>query len=396
VEQRCHTDWLYGGRADSGDPAGQEKDRLTMSGRVPALIRKEFAQMLRDPVVLFLILFLATAEIAMCTLALGFDVKNLKLGVVDHDRSTVSRQLVQEFTSADNFVLHSLPGSAREARDQLQRGMVDAVIELPPGLGARVQAGRPASFGVVVDGSNATVAARARAYIIEMTARIAGQHSMGPVSASASVQPAVRVWYNPDLTNTRFMALSMLAQVGFMLAVILPAAGMVREKQNGTMEQIRVTPIRAHELFIGKTLPPLVIILGSLFLSLLVIRAMGVPMNGNLATLFALHAVFLLSGISIGVFVSTITGTLQQALITSFFGLFPLLFLSGSIAPVESMPSFLRIGAEASPMRHQIEIVSGLFLKGAGMGELWPHALAMAAISALMFSAAWLLFRRSW
>ena len=367
-----------------------------MNERTLGLIRKEFAQMLRDRVVLFLILFFATAEIAMCTLALGFDVKNLKLAVIDHDRTVASRALVREFTSGDNFLLHDEPGSMRAAESELKRGMIDAVVEVPPGFSARLHSGRQAPIGVVVDGSNATVAARARAYIIEMAARAAQQQRTGAMVAAPGVQPAVRVWYNPDLTTTRVRALSMLAQVGFILAIILPAAGMVREKQSGTMEQIRVTPIRAHELFIGKVLPPLVVILGSLFPSLLVVRLLGVPMNGSLATLFAFHALFLLSGLAIGVFVAAITNTLQQALLSSFFGLFPLLFLSGSIAPIESMPAGLQIGAEASPIRHYIEIVSGLFLKGSGVAELWPHALALAAISAPLFLGSWLIFRRNW
>jgi ABC-2 type transport system permease protein len=366
-----------------------------MNARTLGLIRKEFAQMLRDPVVLFLILFFATAEIAMCTLALGFDVKNLRMTVIDFDRSVASRALVREFTSSDSFLLHDDPGSMRTAERQLQRGMTDVVVEVPPGFGARLHSGRQAPIGVVVDGSNATVAARARAYIIEMTARAAQHHRM-KTTQGATVQPAVRVWYNPDLTNTRFMALSMLAQVGFILAIILPAAGMVREKQTGTMEQIRVTPIRAHELFVGKVLPPFLVILGSLLPSLIVVRLMGVPMNGSLTNLFMFHGLFLLSGLAIGVFIATITNTLQQALLSSFFGLFPLLFLSGSIAPIESMPAGLRVAAEASPIRHYIEIVSGLFLKGAGVAELWPHALALAIISALLFAGGWLIFRRTW
>lgn len=367
-----------------------------MNRRTWGLVSKEFAQMLRDPVVLFLILFMATAELAICTLALGFDVKNLKLAVVDLDRSAASRSVVRELTSADNFVLHSVPGSMRKAEAELRRGALDAIVEIPPNFAQEFAAGRPAAIGVIVDGTNATVATRARAYIIEMTSGLARKPGGRSTSVKPGVQPMVRVWYNPDLTNTRFMALSMLAQAGFILAIILPAAGLVREKQSGTMEQIRVTPIRAHELFIGKVFPPLVVILGSLFPSLLVVRLMGVPMNGNLATLFAFHALFLLSGLSIGVFVATVTATLQQALLTSFFGMFPLLFLSGSIAPIESMPASFQVGAEASPIRHYIDIVSGLFLKGAGLPELWPHALALATISAVMFASGWLLFRRSW
>jgi ABC-2 type transport system permease protein len=367
-----------------------------MGGRLSGLIAKEFAQMLRDPLVLFLLFWLTTVELVMCTMALGFDVTNLQLAVIDHDRTSVSRMLIAEMISADTFVLRSEPGSMRAAEADLQSGVLHAVVEIPPGFGARVASGRRASVGVVVDGSNASVASRARAYIIEMTARFARQRMMGSMRAHGGVQPSVRVWYNPDLTNTRFMALAMLAQAGFMLAVILPAAGIVREKQNGTLEQIRVTPIRAHELFIGKILPPITLGLGSLFPSLLVVRLMGVPMHGDVATLFALHAVFLLSAVSIGVFVATITATLQQALLTSFFGLFPLLFLSGSVAPIESMPGWLQAASQASPLRHYIEIASGLFLKGAGMAELWPHALGLVLIGAPLLLGSWLIFRRSW
>ncbi|MCW3837304.1 ABC transporter permease [Sphingomonas canadensis] len=366
-----------------------------MWGRLHGLIGKEFAQMLRDPVVLFLILFLATVELAMCAMALGFDVKNLKLGVIDHDRSAASRRLVQELTSADTFVLRNQFASMRDAEGHLRAGALDVVIEVPANFGARIAAGRQASVGVVVDGSNADVAARARAYIIEMTARFA-QQRMTAMPMPGGVQPAVHVWYNPDLTNTRLNALAMLTQAGFMLAIILPAAGLVREKQSGTLEQIRVTPIRAHELFIGKIVPPVVFVLGSLFPSLLVIRLLGVPLNGSLATFVALDLIFLMSAVSIGIFIATISTTLQQALLTSFFGLFPLLFLSGGIAPIESMPYWLQVGIEISPLRHFIEITTGLFLKGAGIAELWPHGLALVAIGLPLFSASWLLFKRQW
>lgn len=367
-----------------------------MLGRLRGLIGKEFAQMLRDPVVLFLIFWLTTVEIAMCTMAIGFDVKGLGLGLVDGDRSSASRALVEEFTAGDSFVLKHQFASSREAEDELRKGRLHVVVEIPSGFGARVDGGRPADFGVVVDGANATVGARARAYVIEMTARFSQSRMVGSMPMRGRVEPSVRVWYNPDLTNTRFSALSMLAQAGFMLAVILPAAGLVREKQNGTLEQIRVTPIRAHELFLGKIIPPMLITLGSLFPSLLVIRLLGVPMEGSLFNLFALEVPFLLSAVAIGIFFATITSTLQQAMLASFFSLFPLLFLSGSIAPIESMPHWLQWGAQASPLRHSLEIVTGVFLKGAGMAELWPHAVALIAISIPLLGGGWLIFRRQW
>ena len=367
-----------------------------MLARLFGLIGKEFRQMLRDPVVLFLIFWLTTAEVAMCTMAIGMDVRNLKLGLIDNDQSVVSRELVQELTSADTFLLTGVYSSERTAERHLRGGKLDALVEIPPDFATRVTAGRDAEFGVVVDGSNADVASRARAYLIEMTARFAQQRAMGTMPAHSGVQPAVRVWYNPDLTNTRFTALAMIAQAGFMLAILLPAAGLVREKQNGTMEQIRVTPIRAHELFIGKLVPPVTIATAALFPSLLVAQLLGVPMEGSLPLFLLLNLITLLSAVSIGIFIGAISSTLQQALLTSFFGLFPLLFLSGSVTPIESMPVWLQYGIEASPLRHSIVITSGLFLKGAGMSELWPHAVALVAISLPLFLGSWLIFRRAW
>jgi ABC-2 type transport system permease protein len=367
-----------------------------MLSRLTGLIGKEFAQMLRDPVVLFLIFWLTTVEVAMCTMAVGMDVKNLPLGVIDHDRSAASRALIEEFTSSDTFILAGEYHAEREAEAMLRRGSLSAVVEIPPNFGARVAAGRPAAVGVVIDGADANVASRARAYIIEMTARLAQRRSPGGSHSRAAVEPSVRVQYNPDLTNTRFVALAMIAQAGFMLAILLPAAGMVREKQNGTLEQIRVTPIRPHEFFLGKIIPPVLVSTGSLFPSILVVQLLGVPMNGDLLVFIALNLLTLLAAVSIGVFIGTVTRTLQQALLTSFFGLFPLLFLSGSVTPIESMPIWLQGAVEASPLRHGIAIVSSLFLKGAGFAELWPHAAALAAIGAPLFLASWLIFRRQW
>lgn len=367
-----------------------------MLRRLHGLLAKEFAQMLRDPVVLFLVFWLYSAELVMCTMALGFDVKNLRLGVIDNDRTVISRGLVEELTSADTFVLTRQYASFAPAGEDLRSGKLDAVLKIPPQLGVRLTSGRHTTLGVVVDGSNAMVATRARAYFIELIARYTARHAHRAALAGSGINASVRIWYNPDLTNTRFMALGMLAQAGFMLAVVLPAAAMVREKQNGTMEQIRVTPIRTHELFLAKVMPTIVLSQGALFPALVVTRLMGVPMEGSLGTLLALNTVFLLSAVAIGVFVACITSTLQQAMLVSFFSLFPLLFLSGGVAPIESMPAVLQSASLGSPLRHFTEIVSGLFLKGAGFAELWLHATALVVISAVMFSGAWLIFRRAW
>jgi len=176
--------------------------------------------------------------------------------------------------------------------------------------------------------------------------------------------------------------------------VIHPAASIVREKEQGTIEQLLVTPIGTGELFLAKTAPTLVMGLLAVFPSLLIVAWFGVPLRGSLVLFLALTAVFLLSAIALGVLIAAITRTLQQALLLSFFGLFPILFLSGTLTPVESMPPFLQSLSLASPLRYYMEIILGVFLKGAGFGELWDEAARLLLIGAVLFGLALAAFRR--
>ncbi len=210
-----------------------------------------------------------------------------------------------------------------------------------------------------------------------------------------AVQPVIRVWYNPEQSFTAFMVLSMIALAALMVGVIHPAASIVREKEVGTIEQLMVTPIRIGELFLAKTAPTLAIGLVSVFPSLLIVWWFGVPLRGSLLLFLLLTALFLLSAIGLGVLVATASNTLQQALLLSFFGLFPLMFLSGTLVPVESMPGALQVLSLASPLRYYMDVILGVFLKGAGLAELWPQAIALVVIGAVLFGVAAVAFRRT-
>ncbi len=203
-----------------------------------------------------------------------------------------------------------------------------------------------------------------------------------------------RTLYNPDQTTTAFMALSMIALAGLMVGVIHPAASIVREKEQGTIEQLMVTPVRISELFAAKTVPTLLMGTLALFPSLLIVAWFDVPLRGSFALFVALTAVFLLSAISLGVLVAAVSRTLQQALLLTFFGLFPIMFLSGSLTPVESMPEFLQKVSLGSPLRYYLKIILGIFLKGAGWSDLWREAVTLTAISSVLFLTAMAVFRR--
>ena len=364
-----------------------------MGARLAGLLVKELIQLLRDPLILILILWLYTIEVVICAYALSFEVENMPLAVVDLDRSPQSRTLVQEFLATDVFADAGRPASATEAGAWLQDGRARVVLVVPPGFQGDLQNDRKPELQLLLDGANSNMAAQARGYALEIVGRfsINGGNSGG---IAAGPVPMVRVWYNPDQTFTAFVVLSMIALAALMVGVIHPAASVVREKEAGTIEQLRVTPIRTFELFVAKTLPTLVMGLLSVFPSLLIVWWFGIPLRGSLLLFLGLTAVFLLSAIAIGVLIASVSRSLQQALLLAFFGLFPLMFLSGTLAPIESMPKVLQIASLASPLRHYMDVTMGIFLKGVGIRDLWPSALALIAIGAPLFLAALRIFRR--
>lgn len=365
-----------------------------MRRRLVGLLVKEALQFLGDRTMLILILWLYTAEVVICTLALSFEIERMPLTVTDLDRTPASRALVQSFSLTDAFLPVGQLASAAEAERWLQAGRARIALIVPEGFQRDLVRGTRPSIQLLLDGTNSNVAAQARVYALEIAERFRTSPEFATVPGGGAV-PVVRTWYNPDQTYTSFMVLSMVALAALMVGVIYPAASIVREKETGTIEQLRVTPIRPGELLAAKTVPTLVMGLLSVFPSLLIVWWFGVPLRGSLALFLALTAIFLLSAISIGVLIAAVARTLQQALLLSFFGLFPLMFLSGTLAPVESMPEALQTLSLASPLRHYMDVILGVFLKGSGFAELWRQTLALAAIGAPLFIAAAVIFRRT-
>lgn len=364
--------------------------------RLVAVMRKELIQFLRDRVMTFLILYLYTGEILMCTYALSFDVRNLPTVVADFDRSADSRLLAERFRSSGYFSIEHTTTRDAEVTSLLNRGEAMAALVIPPEFSRRLVAGTPVSVQLLLDGSNANTASVAQGY----AHRIVQDYALDRIRTSATQPLALpidhrpRIWYNSELKYAYFMVLSMIALASMMVGVITAAAGIVREKERGTFEQMLVTPIRPAEMIIAKMLPTLLVGLLALFPSLLIAGWIGVPMRGSLALFFLFSALFLVSSMGIGILVATMAETLQQALLISFFALFPIMFLSGTLVPVESMPVGLQYLAELSPLTHYMEAVLGIFLKGVGLEILWHPAAAIALIAALLLGGGILQLRR--
>jgi len=362
--------------------------------RLAELLLKEVIQFSRDRVILLLILWLYTVEVIICSYALTFDVKHLPLVAVDQDHSVASRRLQEDFAVTEAFELIGHPESEAAAGEWLQAGRASLALIIPADFERDLRRGSSPAIQILLDGSNSNTAAIARGYALQILQRFQQAGVSDRDLGGAQVQPVVRVWYNPDQTFTSFMVLSMIALAALMVGMIHPAASIVREKEVGTIEQLMVTPIRTAELFAAKTAPTLAMGLLSVFPSLLIVWWFGVPLRGSLLLFLALTALFLLSAIGLGVLVASISRTLQQALLLSFFGLFPIMFLSGTMVPVESMPDFLQALSRLSPLRYYMDVILGIFLKGAGIAELWPQSVALLVMGAALFAVALSVFRK--
>jgi ABC-2 type transport system permease protein len=368
----------------------QAQEEGGLMSRLWAATRKELLQFSRDWMLLALIAFIYTADVVMCTYALTFEVKHLKLAVYDQDQTQLSRSLIEKFTATDYFgrlypILH------RKDVDQLlDRGSVDLALIIPPGFSQEAARGTSSGVQILLSGVNSNTANAARGYaniILEGFATELMQHAAaerGMLVSFPQVTPNIRIWYNPELRFRYFMVISMIVVAGLMVGVITTCASLVREKETGTIEQLMVTPLSQGEVVFAKSIPTFATAMFMLIPSLLVAWGFGVPMEGSLTLFFVSSAIFLAAAIAIGFFISTFARNLQQALLISFFVLFPLMFLSGTIVPVESMPLAMQYISLLSPVRYYIEIALGVLLKGVGWSLLWPKLLILALYATIL------------
>jgi ABC-2 type transport system permease protein len=373
-----------------------------MRGRTWSLIRKEFIQFFRDRMLLILILWIF-AEVALCGYALGFEVKHISTVVYNSDRSQASRQLLNKLNGSPYFDLNYYVDGYSQLTDLIDRGQAVMGIVIPSDYSGDLKRGSPAKVQLIADGSDSTTASMALGY----ATRIIQSHSQnialerislpaGEPGGSPGVVNQLRVWYMPELKYSHFIMIAMIAIAGFMLAILLPAAAIVREKEAGTLEQLMVTPIRPFELILAKVLPMATLKVVGLGIGVAeALLLFGTPFRGNAALFLALSIVFMLSSMGLGVLISTWCRNFQQALLSSFFILFPIMFLSGTMAPVESMPKVLQLFAYANPLTYYVQISVGIFLRGAGFGTLWPQTLAMVAFGVATFGLGLFMFRRS-
>jgi ABC-2 type transport system permease protein len=360
--------------------------------RLRRLVWKEFLELRQNPRLFGIVIVAPIVQLTMLGYAASTDVKDVPVVVADGDRTPASRNLIGRFDASPNFTIVDTVNTVAEIDRYLQRGDAWIALAIPTGYGSALQAGRPVRLQIVADGSDSNSTNVALGYASALVGEYA-QALAAPASSAQAGPPIdlrMRVFFNPELESRYFMIPGVLALLLMLVTTNLAAMAIVREKELGTLEQLNVTPLRRWELIVGKLLPYGVIALVDVFLVCAVaVFWFEVPLRGSVALLLSMSLLYVLCTLGLGLFISTISDTQQQAMMTAtFFFLTPMIYLSGFIFPIENMPQVIQYATYVIPLRYFLVIVRGIFLKGIGLDLLWPQAAAMTAWGVVVLSLA--------
>ena len=369
-----------------------------MIERILEMMRKEFRQAFRDPRARVVMIAPPIIQLLVFGFAVNLDVENIRTAWVDADCTPQSRQLRSEFEGSRYFHVLYEPQSQSEIDSLLDHGRVDLVVRVDKGFAADVLRGRTARVQILLDGTNSNtasiVAGYARRLLTQFASHVSSSFSNLPPPAS-HLQLRPRIWFNANLRSRDYFIPGVIALVITVTTMILTALALVREKEIGTLEQLMVTPLRPVELMLGKTMPfALVGLFDVLLVTALALIVFRVPLRGEIALLFAGAALYVMTTLGIGLFISTVSQTQQQAMMLSFFFTFPIILLSGFAFPIANMPEVIRWLTYLNPMRYFLEIVRAVFLKGVGVAILWPQFAALAVLGVAILGVNSLRFRK--
>lgn len=376
--------------------------------RIVQIFKKEMIQIFRDKRMRLLLFFPPIVQLVVFGYAATMDVKHISLAVLDADRTTVSREFVQKFEAGEYFSVTRYLSSPDEADRLMDKGSVDAFVYIQKGFEKAIKSGKAADVLIVVDGTNSNMASVTLGYVnrivndysqeilLDTITRVRGVRSGASVPlAVAPVTIAERTWFNEDLESRNYFVPGIVALLLTLIAVMMTSMAIVKEREVGTMEQLIVTPIRSIELIAGKLLPFAVI--GYIDVALITAIGtlwFGVPLKGSIVLLFFSTAFFLLPALGAGLFISTVSATQQEAMMSTFLFFFPAMLLSGFVFPIDSMPPAMQVITYLDPMRYMIHILRGIFLKGVGVQYLWLDFLGLFVLGAVVIGFAAARFRR--
>jgi len=373
-----------------------------LNNRLFSLIRKEFIQIWRDPRTLMLVIAIPVTQLLLMGYAATTDVRNIPMAVLDQDRSASARELLDAYRAADYFQLSLEVDSEDELREAIDRGDAKVGLIIPPDYGQLLKGASSAHVAFILDGSDPTIASTslsaaqliAQAYGTAVVLDQGARFSISTIPDTA-LEIHTQVWYNPDMIDAYFMVPGVIGTILYALTSILTATAVVRERERGTIEQLIVTPIRPWELVVGKILPYVFLAL----INTLEVLAIGsllfdVPIRGELSAIMLLSGLFLLSGLGVGLLVSTISNTQQEAMLGAFFTYLPSIFLSGFFFPIEAMPKVLQWISTVIPLRYYLIVIRSLLIKGVDIRALQDEIVALIVFGGVMMTLAALRFRK--
>lgn len=369
--------------------------------RIWYLIQKEFRQILREPVFIALIFGVPFIQIVILGFAITMDVKHVPLALVDQDKSVLSRRLEDAFSKTESFDYRGSLPSAKAAVRMMDRNKIKMALVIPPHFERDLKAGKQPRVQVLVDGVDGNSAGVALAYAAEIAFNLQKEWMMKS-GQFLKIKDKIhltaietRMLYNASLESVNNIVPGILAILILMITTFLTGMAIVREKEIGTLEQLMVTPIRRGELILGKMLP--MVVVGLLLFSVGILGGgliFGLWMKGNIFTLYALTLLFMISTLGLGIFVSTLAQTQQQAMFIAWFFMIFAILLSGFFIPIENMPHSIQLLTYLNPVRYYMIVIREIYLKGTELRYLWSQALAMTAFGAIMMGFAILRFRK--
>ena len=375
-----------------------------MLARLKQMLIKEFIQVFRDKRTRFVLFGPPVIQMLVFGYAATFEIHHVPTVVLDLDHSQESRELLSRFSFSPYFDVQNQLTDQRQLADLIDQGKATIGLQINAGFAQNLRKGQTAPLQVIVDATNSNTALIASGYITQITLGFARDYQKDRIYRISpqlmeeipSVELEQRPWYNPDLRSRWFFVPGVIGSLTLVLVVVLTAFAVVREREIGTLEQIMVTPIRPTEFILGKTLP--FFLIGLFDVSL--IATVGtlwfqIPFRGRILVLLVGAILFLLCMLGVGLLISTVSSTQQQAMVTSFFFIMPAITFSGFGFPVSTMPQWLQYLTYLSPLRYFLVVLRGTYLKGVGMEVLWPQMLAMAALGISLLMIAILRFHKA-
>jgi ABC-2 type transport system permease protein len=375
-----------------------------MLARLKQMLIKEFIQVFRDKRTRFVLFGPPIIQMLIFGYAATFEIRHVPTVVLDQDHSQESRELISRFSSSPHFDVERQLTDQRQIPKLIDQGQATVGLQIHPGFAENLRKGRTAPLQVIVDGTNSNTALIAVGYISQIAGQFAQDYQrdrlyrIAPqlVERMPHVQLDQRPWYNPDLRSRWFFVPGVIGSLTLVLVTTLTAFAVVREREIGTLEQIMVTPIRPFEFILGKTLP--FFLIGLLDVSL--IATVGtfwfqVPFRGQIAVLFLGAVLFILCMLGVGLLISTVSSTQQQAMVTAFFFIMPAITFSGFGFPISTMPLWLQYCTYLSPLRYFLVVLRGSYVKGVGIDILWPQMVAMAILGVSLLTVSVLRFHKA-